>query len=59
MGAAGSNHVSLQQKPKLFKYHILQLFEVVENYLFMHNTISMYLKNLISLTMSMTNMDDY
>ena len=37
----------------------LQIFEVVEDYLSMQNTISMYLKNLISLTMSITNMNDY
>ena len=45
--------------PKLFKFHVLQFFEVVEDYLSMENTVSMYLKNLICLTISMTNMDDY
>ena len=36
-----------------------QLFGVVEDNLSMQNAISMNLKDLISLTISMTNMDDY
>ena len=46
-------------EPKLFKCLILQCHEVVKNYLYMWNTISKNQKNLISLTISMTNMDDY
>ena len=44
---------------KLFKCHFLQFFEVVEDYLSMQNTSSRYVKNLISLNINITNMDDY
>ena len=59
IGAARSNHVSCQQNLELCKYHILQFFEVFEDYLCMQSTISVHLENLASLTISMTNMGDY
>ena len=37
IGADRSNHVSHQQNPKLFKCPILQLFELVEDYLYLKN----------------------
>ena len=59
ISVARNSRVSHQQNPKLFKCHIVQLFKVLEDYLFMQNTLSKYLNNLISLTVSMTNIDDY
>ena len=53
------NRGSHQQNPKLFKCHVLQFLEVFEDYSSMQNTVSMYLMNPISLTISMTNVDNY